>query len=95
MSSSPPSLAALNCLIKFFGLTIPLTLRPNLVLKAEQELGITAGLQDRVIQVGGAVRWRSKHKRNTGTTESSCHQEGGWRERVTPFDPGVRPRKLI
>jgi hypothetical protein len=25
--------------------------RPNLVLSVEQELGITAGLQDRVIQV--------------------------------------------
>ena len=30
---------------------IPLTQRPQLILSAEAELGITAGLQDRVIQV--------------------------------------------
>jgi len=30
---------------------IPLTERPQLILSAEAELGITAGLQDRVIQV--------------------------------------------
>ena len=29
--------------------------RPTLVLRAEEELGITAGLQDRVIQVYGGV----------------------------------------
>ncbi len=29
--------------------------RPMLVLRAEEELGITAGLQDRVIQVYGGV----------------------------------------
>jgi glucuronokinase len=29
--------------------------RPNLVLSAEEELGITAGLQDRVVQVYGGV----------------------------------------
>lgn len=29
--------------------------RPTLVLKAEEELGITAGLQDRVVQVYGGV----------------------------------------
>ena len=34
---------------------IPLLQRPGLVLAAEQELGITAGLQDRVIQVFGGV----------------------------------------
>ena len=35
------------------GSSIPQVERPGLVLSAEQELGITAGLQDRVIQVGG------------------------------------------
>ena len=29
--------------------------RPGLVLRAEEELGITAGLQDRVVQVYGGV----------------------------------------
>lgn len=29
--------------------------RPNLILNAEKELGIVAGLQDRVVQVYGGV----------------------------------------
>ena len=33
----------------------PVHERPNLVLSAEEELGITAGLQDRVVQVFGGV----------------------------------------
>ena len=47
-------LSVLNCLVKHYGMShqIPLEQRPNLVLAAENELGITAGLQDRVIQVG-------------------------------------------
>ncbi|KAK9806753.1 hypothetical protein WJX72_001492 [[Myrmecia] bisecta] len=49
--------AALNCLMKLHGVgnSIPMIDRPALVLSAEQELGITAGLQDRVIQVYGGV----------------------------------------
>jgi glucuronokinase len=44
---------ALKALMKLYGLDhqIPLEIRPNLVLAAETELGITAGLQDRVVQV--------------------------------------------
>jgi hypothetical protein len=45
----------LNCLLQFFGVpeaVLPVQQRPSLVLSAEAELGITAGLQDRVIQVG-------------------------------------------
>lgn len=34
---------------------VPVQQRPSLVLSAEAELGITAGLQDRVIQVCGWV----------------------------------------
>ncbi|KAK9788006.1 hypothetical protein WJX73_000302 [Symbiochloris irregularis] len=51
--------AALSCLMEHYQVSdrLPLEERPNLILQAEQqELGITAGLQDRVIQVyGGAV----------------------------------------
>ena len=48
---APP--AALTCLMQYYGVAdrIPQVERPALVLSAEQELGITAGLQDRVIQV--------------------------------------------
>ncbi|KAK9828127.1 hypothetical protein WJX81_008100 [Elliptochloris bilobata] len=49
--------AALNCLLDFYGVAeqIPPLERPALVLSAEADLGITAGLQDRVIQVYGGV----------------------------------------
>ena len=53
--SSAIATAALNCLLRHFSLeaAIPPADRPQLVLAAEAELGIAAGLQDRVIQVGG------------------------------------------
>jgi glucuronokinase len=44
--------AALRAMMDFYELEIPQELQPNLVLSAElDELGITAGLQDRVVQV--------------------------------------------
>jgi glucuronokinase len=43
--------ATMRALMKFYCVAIPLEVLPTIVLKAEtQELGITAGLQDRVIQ---------------------------------------------
>jgi glucuronokinase len=55
--SSAIIVATLRCLMEFYGIEIPLRLQPSLVLSVEtQELGIAAGLQDRVIQVyEGAV----------------------------------------
>jgi glucuronokinase len=50
--------AALNCLLRYYRVSpaqLPLEERPELVLSAERELGITAGLQDRVIQVYGGL----------------------------------------
>lgn len=50
--SSAIIVATLRALMEFYGVTIPKRLQPSLVLSVEQgELGITAGLQDRVIQV--------------------------------------------
>jgi glucuronokinase len=44
--------AALRCLMEFYGLEIPREAQPSLILTVERdELGIAAGLQDRVIQV--------------------------------------------
>lgn len=44
--------ACLRCLMEFYGVAIPRGVQPNLVLSVENsELGIPAGLQDRVIQV--------------------------------------------
>ena len=49
--------AALGCLLDFYNVRhlIKLQVRPNLVLNAEKELGIVAGLQDRVAQVYGGL----------------------------------------
>lgn len=44
--------ATLRALMTFYGVTIPKPMQPNLILSVEkEELGIEAGLQDRVIQV--------------------------------------------
>ncbi len=49
--SSAIIVATLRCLMKFYGIDIPLTQQPSFVLSVEtEELGISAGLQDRVIQ---------------------------------------------
>ena len=49
--------ATMRALMSFYGVQVPRALLPNLILSVEvDELGIAAGLQDRVIQVyGGAV----------------------------------------
>jgi glucuronokinase len=50
--SSAIIVATLRCLMEFYGIEIPLPVQPSLVLSVErEELGISAGLQDRVIQV--------------------------------------------
>jgi glucuronokinase len=49
--SSAIILAVLRCLMDFYHVEIPLEVQPSLVLSVEkEELGIAAGLQDRVIQ---------------------------------------------
>jgi len=50
--SSAIIVATLRCLMEFYEVEIPRQMQPSLVLSVEEEeLGITAGLQDRVIQV--------------------------------------------
>ncbi len=50
--SSAIIVATLRCLMEFYAVSIPLELQPSLALSVEtEELGIAAGLQDRVIQV--------------------------------------------
>ncbi len=49
--SSSIIVATLRCLMEFYDVEIPLRVQPSLVLSVEtDELGIAAGLQDRVIQ---------------------------------------------
>jgi glucuronokinase len=48
--------SAIRALMRFYGITIPKQILPNLVLSVEtDELGIGAGLQDRVAQVYGGL----------------------------------------
>jgi glucuronokinase len=50
--SSAIIVATLRCLMEFYGVEIPQRVQPSLVLAVEtEELGIAAGLQDRVVQV--------------------------------------------
>ena len=50
--SSALIVATLRCLMEFYDVQIPLEVQPSLVLAVEtRELGLPAGLQDRVIQV--------------------------------------------
>jgi len=50
--SSAIIVATLRCLMEFYGIEIPRRVQPSLALSVENdELGIAAGLQDRVIQV--------------------------------------------
>src|SRR5207248_8262986 len=50
--SSAIIVATLRCLMDFYEVPIPLEVQPSLALSVEtEELGITAGLQDRVVQV--------------------------------------------
>lgn len=48
--------SAIRALMRFYGVSIPKQILPNLVLRAEsEELKIGAGLQDRVVQVYGGL----------------------------------------
>jgi len=48
--------AVMRALMAFFGVHIPDQMLPNVVLRAEtRELGLTAGLQDRVVQAYGGL----------------------------------------
>ncbi len=50
--SSAIIVATLRCLMEFYGVEIPQEVQPTLALSVEtEELGITGGLQDRVVQV--------------------------------------------
>ena len=54
--SSAIVVAALNCLLEFYGAEplVPASARPGIALRAEEALGIAAGWQDRVVQARGA-----------------------------------------
>ncbi len=80
--SSAIIVAALRALMEFFEVPIPLRVQPSLALSVERdELGIAAGLQDRVIQVyEGLVYMDFSRDR----MEKVCGFECGVYERLDP-----------
>jgi len=79
--------AALRALMRFYGVSIPQSVQPGLILSAERdELGIGAGLQDRVIQTyEGAVYM---------DFDRTLIEKQGY-GRYEPLDPALLPPLFI
>ncbi len=84
--SSAIIVATLRALIDFYQVPIPLEVQPSLALAVEtEELGITAGLQDRVIQVYGGLVYMD-------FAEEQTRERDGYRHGVYErLDPGLLP----
>lgn len=84
--SSAIIVATLRALLEFYDVQIPLQVQPSFVLSIEQEdLGITAGLQDRVIQVyEGLVYMDFDLDREQVIDGYKCYY-------YEPLDPGLLP----
>lgn len=84
--SSAIIVATLRALMKFYNVQIPLHLQPSLALSVEtDELGITAGLQDRVIQVHEGMVYMDFARESMG-------QQHGFRYGVYErLDPALLP----
>ena len=84
--SSAIIVATLRCLMEFYGVEIPLQVQPSLALSVEnEELGIAAGLQDRVIQVYEGLVFMDFARDRMQTV---CNFDCG---RYEPLDPGLLP----
>lgn len=84
--SSAIIVATLRCLMDFYEVSIPLEVQPSLARAVEtEELGIAAGLQDRVIQVYEGVVYMDFAKERSRTL---CGLECGHYE---PLDPALLP----
>jgi len=84
--SSAIIVATLRCLTEFYGIEIPLEAQPSFVLSIErEELGIAAGLQDRVIQVyEGVVYMDFDRSREHDVHGFKCYH-------YEPLDPALLP----
>src|SRR5262249_35814956 len=84
--SSAIIVATLRCLIDFYNVEIPLVVQPSFVLSVErEELGIAAGLQDRVIQVyEGLVSMDFAREKEKDVHGFRCYD-------YEPLDPGLLP----
>jgi glucuronokinase len=84
--SSAIIVATLRCLMEFYDVQLPLETQPMFVLLVEQEeLGITVGLQDRVIQVyEGLVYMNFGRDRERTVDGLRCYH-------YEPMDPALLP----
>ena len=84
--SSAIVVATLDALIQFYEVDIPPDVRASLALSVEtEELGISAGLQDRVVQVyGGLVFMDFSH-------DKMAFKDGMWCGRYERLDPALLP----
>jgi glucuronokinase len=84
--SSAIIVATLRCLCEFYGVTIPREVQPSLALSVEvEELGITAGLQDRVIQVYESLVYMD-------FSPEQMHEDAGYLcGTYEPLDPALLP----
>ncbi len=88
--SSAIIVATLRALMAFYQVEIPKSVQPSLVLSVESgELGIAAGLQDRVIQVYGGLVYMDFAKERM--TEQMGFQCGVYE----PLDPRLLPPTYI
>jgi glucuronokinase len=84
--SSAMIVAALRCLMDFYQVPIPREVQPSLALAVEnEELGISAGLQDRVIQVYEGLVYMD-------FAPERMHEQGGYLYgHYEPLDPALLP----
>jgi len=84
--SSAIIVATLRCLMEFYGVEIPMPVQPSLVLSVEtDELGIAAGLQDRVVQTYEGLVYMDFAR---DVMQERCGLQCGVYE---PMDPGLLP----
>lgn len=84
--SSSIIVATLRCLMEFYDVAIPVYIQPSFVLSVEQEeLGITAGLQDRVIQIYEGLVYMDFSR------EAERSEEGYRYYTYEPLDPDLLP----
>lgn len=84
--SSAIIVATLRCLMEFYGVEVPRHVQPSLVLSVEtEELGIAAGLQDRVIQVYEGLVFMDFGR------ERMRQEHGLWCGEYEPLDPALLP----
>jgi len=84
--SSAIIVATLRCLMEFYDVVLPREIQPSFVLSVEtEELGIAAGLQDRVVQVYEGLVYMD-------FAREKMHSAGGFTCGVyEPLDPALLP----